>query len=967
MKSALRSLVTGVTALAVAVGVQTIPGAQAAPAPTDLPTQVTVQLDPSYQHPTFEGWGTSLVWFANATGDYPDEIRSKLVDLVFGEQGLNLNIARYNIGGGNAPDVEDYLRPGGAVEGWWKAPEGTTRTDVDWWSADDPADWNWEADQTQRWWVDAIKGKVTKWETFSNSPPWFMTESGYTSGGFDANTDQLKTSSIEDFTDYMVKVTEYLEDAHGISVDTVDPFNEPNTNYWGTRFDADGKPTASQEGAHMGPELQQKVIRSIAPKLKASTTDAKLSAMDETNPGTFVRNWTSYPQEVKDLVDQMNVHTYGTGQCTAVRDLAKSDDKPLWMSEVEGSWGAGQDFESMEPGLGIAQHMTDDLRELEPSAWVFWQPVEDYDNMAPQDGWAGGNWGSIQVPFDCTASDTLETCQIRTNQKFNTIRNFTHYIKPGDRIVKTNDTHTVAAIREAERSASVVYTNQTSSATDVVVDLSLFGKVGPKATVTPVVTDKNGALVKGAAVKVRGDKATVRVPAQSVTTLLVSDVRGVDAAAALVQDGHVYSLTGVQSKLAMTAGGQGATIEAVVAADAKQLWRIEQVAGGTSNRASYTLRTLDGRQLVVRDGAVVLAEATSDKAGQWYLSTTGDGTWTLANAASAVNLEVGGQKTTAGAAVTVWQPNAATNQAWRIVDETVQSVPSLELWTLPGVPAKLPATVEASYRDGVRGALPVTWSPVPASKWTKSGQVKVRGTATDPTGATHKVIAVVTVDTVKATDPATAATYPGADPEMPATVPATTDRFGAKVQLPVVWDLTGADFSQLGEVTVTGVATLPDGSTLPATAVVTIKEPVEKAVGGVTITSTYTEPGYGTAGLTNGNFEDKAWSNWVSGTPRPGDTFTLQLAEPKDVTRVKVHFYQDGGNVSYARTVQLQALVDGVWTPVSEVVTTDAQGAAAPVFDLPLTTPLRTDQLRAVMVADGYMTVAEVEVFVKSA
>lgn len=32
---------------------------------------VTVTPDPSYQQQKFEGWGTSLVWFANATGDYP--------------------------------------------------------------------------------------------------------------------------------------------------------------------------------------------------------------------------------------------------------------------------------------------------------------------------------------------------------------------------------------------------------------------------------------------------------------------------------------------------------------------------------------------------------------------------------------------------------------------------------------------------------------------------------------------------------------------------------------------------------------------------------------------------------------------------------------------------------------------------------------------------------------------------------
>ncbi|OLT53599.1 hypothetical protein [Cellulosimicrobium sp. CUA-896] len=89
------------------------PSAAAAAVDDDVPG-VTVTPDPSYAGAPFEGWGTSLVWFANATGDYPDEIRERLADMVFGDEGLNLNIARYNVGGGNAPDVPPYLRAGGA-------------------------------------------------------------------------------------------------------------------------------------------------------------------------------------------------------------------------------------------------------------------------------------------------------------------------------------------------------------------------------------------------------------------------------------------------------------------------------------------------------------------------------------------------------------------------------------------------------------------------------------------------------------------------------------------------------------------------------------------------------------------------------------------------------------------------------------------------------------------------------------
>jgi O-glycosyl hydrolase len=663
----------GITALTTGAALLT---ASPQPAAAAADASVTVRPDPSYQHEKFEGWGTSLVWFANATGDYPKEIREKLARLLFGDDSLALNIARYNIGGGNAPDVKDYLRPGGAVEGWWKAPAGTTREDTDWWSAADRADWNPKADATQRWWVDRIKNDVDHWETFSNSPPWFMTESGYVSGNFDAGTDQLRTDSVDDFASYLVGATERLEKAHGIKVDTLDPFNEPNTDYWGTRLGEDGEPVGGrQEGAHIGPELQQKVIGALDPALKNSRTGAEIAAMDETNPTTFTRNWNSYPQEVRDAVDQMNVHTYGTDGRTSVRDLAKAADKPLWMSEVEGDWGDGQDFDDMRPGLGMAQRMVDDLRELEPKAWVFWQPVEDYDNMKPGGESAkGGNWGSIQLPFSCTSNDTLETCPIRTNTKFDTARNFTHFIKPGDRLVKVDDTSSAAAVTREGKGATVVHVNSTTAGRTVTVDLSKFGQVRAGATVTPVVTSADGKLARHDAIKVSGKKATFEVPAQSVTSFLVEGVSGVAKDAALLRKNHTYELTGAQSgkQLTVADDGTGLVIKGA-AGTAGQQWRLRQISGDTGNKRRYVFTdSAQGKRLAVRDGVPVVEpdSGARDKAVQWIMSTTGDGTWTLVNAATGRLLEVGGQATHDGAAVTTWTPNSGANQRWKVSDVT---------------------------------------------------------------------------------------------------------------------------------------------------------------------------------------------------------------------------------------------------------------------------------------------------------
>ncbi|MCC3765086.1 RICIN domain-containing protein [Glycomyces sp. TRM65418] len=963
----------GLAGLVTAAGLPLLT-AQTAGAEETAARGVTVTLDPSYQHQEFEGWGTSLVWAANVTGGYPDEIRDRLVDMMFGEEGLNLNIARYNIGGGNAPNIDnDYLRGGAsAVPGFWAAPEGTTHEDKDWWDPENPEHWNWDADANQRWWIDQIKDDVTHWEAFSNSPPYFQTVSGYVSGGFDPNADQIRTDTLDEFAIYLTEVMEHLEDAHGIEFDTIDPLNEPNTNYWGTQLGPDGvQPTGGrQEGAHAGPELQQLVINALAARLSAADTAAVISAMDETNPGTFTRNWNAYTEESRANVDQMNVHTYGTGGRTGVRDLAKGSDKPLWMSEVEGSWTDGQDYESMESGLGIASRITDDLRELEPSAWVFWQPIENAD--------LGHNWGSIHVSFDCTAEDTLETCPIKTNTKYDTIRNFTHYIEPGDHMIGVDDVSTVAAVKDSEDAAVAVYTNNTEDAVSVTLDLSKFGSIDSGATVTPVVTSADGALVEGEPVVVDGASAQLTVPGKSVTTFLIDGVAGVAEDAAMVQDGHVYRFDGVQSgkSIAPSEDGAGIVLRTDDASSAEQLWTIDQLTDGVSNREQYQIvNAATGTRLAVAEGLAVLESAEGDpsEAAKWYLSTTGDGTYVPVNVGTGRVLDVWGEATADGSPVQTYTPTAASNQRWTVVDETVLETVKVETYTVPGFVPELPATVAGVHRDGVRGALPVEWDMPDESVWDKAKTVNVKGEATDPLGNTFKAKAKVRIDTFAATAPASATTYPGFTPDLPGTVIALGDR-GTEASVPVTWEEPPAGaFDDYGTVALHGTAVLVDGTELPATVDIEVTDPIEVNVAagdGVATSATFTEPGYSTEGLRNGVLTDKAWSNWKSGAFNKADTITVTLPQERDVTRVVSYFWSDGGRASYADTLQVQYLdADGDWQNAGDPVDVPPDTSAAPVIDVAVNA--RTSAVRVAMTADsgdiaGWIILSEIEVYAKA-
>src|SRR5579863_7512664 len=82
-------------------------------------------------NPRFEGWGTSLGWWANVVGGYTN--RDAYADLAF--NGLKLNIVRYNIGGGENPGITNTLQPRARMQGF-EATRGS---------------WNWSADPNQRW------------------------------------------------------------------------------------------------------------------------------------------------------------------------------------------------------------------------------------------------------------------------------------------------------------------------------------------------------------------------------------------------------------------------------------------------------------------------------------------------------------------------------------------------------------------------------------------------------------------------------------------------------------------------------------------------------------------------------------------------------------------------------------------------------------------------------------------------
>eukprot|EP00878_Enallax_costatus_P024944 GHUV01026652.1.p1 GENE.GHUV01026652.1~~GHUV01026652.1.p1 ORF type:complete len:233 (+),score=38.99 GHUV01026652.1:349-1047(+) len=152
-----------------------------------MPKRITVALDPAQlEEPvTWEGWGTSLAWFAVALRNH-EQLRRHISTLLFSRDpsaGLGMNIVRYNIGGACQDQAHEY-RTGAAVP-CLRRPDGSY-------------DWNADSSQVAMLLAAAQEGADT-FEAFINSPPWFWTESGNSRGHDLPLVNNLKKQHIDEF------------------------------------------------------------------------------------------------------------------------------------------------------------------------------------------------------------------------------------------------------------------------------------------------------------------------------------------------------------------------------------------------------------------------------------------------------------------------------------------------------------------------------------------------------------------------------------------------------------------------------------------------------------------------------------------------------------------------------------------------------------------------------------------------
>jgi O-glycosyl hydrolase len=445
---------------------------------------ISLKTDQTYQ--TIEGWGSSLCWWATQVGNWSDAKIDSIVDLITSPDKLNMNIFRYNIGGGDDPSHAD----GHMVKGKGK------RAEMEGFKASADAPYRWDADKAQRKIMLKIKAKRPDaiFEAFSNSPPYWMTFSGCAGGNIDPLKDNLKPEYYEAFCDYLLDVCKHYKEQYGLEFKTLEPFNESISNYWYNH--------GSQEGCHFEPETQMKIIRILAPKLQASGLKTVISASDETNIASCIKVLKAYQSagDILDKIGQINTHTYSGNNTERVEayQLTQSIGKPFWQSETGPS---GRSKTSLGSNLGLAQKLFDDMRYMKPQAWLDWQLMEETNDV----------WCLMRCNFK--------------SQEYKIVKNFyvrmqiTRFFRQGYTVIETGNDQVLAAVHPEKSELVIALINNSEQNQEY--QLNFDKPINFKKEVAAFRTSELENCKQIAIAKSAEKSILCTTPAQSVTTLIV--------------------------------------------------------------------------------------------------------------------------------------------------------------------------------------------------------------------------------------------------------------------------------------------------------------------------------------------------------------------------------------------------------------------------------------------------------------
>lgn len=352
---------------------------------------VSIKLDIATQYQTLHGFGASSAWTFQNFGLEEDELTDDIIQYLYGDDGLGLNIFRYNIGAGSLDEAlneivpysnEGHLRERRA-ESFFIADNYIDKS-----SFSDINNYDFSRDRNIQNMLDKalITGNIDSIVFFSNSPHYLMTHSGKATGDYEYQNN-LNPEFFEAYTDYLLLIVDYFYHSKLKLLDKVptiyiSPINEPQWRWGGEH--------ASQEGCHYDPDILAAFLEVFINKVKTfNTANNTQYVIDVFDSGNYqLKNIKGYLAEMSnyDYMDELkhiSVHSYWANTSLLKRYRFKRylerkyPELSLSMTEYcDMQWGLDSTIQS---GLYTGKVILRDLAVLNATDWSWWLALSIYD------------------------------------------------------------------------------------------------------------------------------------------------------------------------------------------------------------------------------------------------------------------------------------------------------------------------------------------------------------------------------------------------------------------------------------------------------------------------------------------------------------------------------------------------------------------------------------------------------------
>lgn len=387
---------------------------------------VKVRTDEQLQE--ISGWGTSDCWWADDISD--EETRNQIANLLFSEDGLNLDTYRYCLYGGYDPDNNVVTNAWRLGESFYVYNEETGQYEYDW-----SRDAN-----SQAMLQAALDRGVDTVVLFANSPHYSMCKNGRSSGSDSGSETNIDPSRYADYADYFLTITEHFID-EGIPVKYISPINEPQ---WGW-----GGEAPAQEGCHYEAEEAVALLKVFAQKIVERGLDVKLYALESGNIGDTAKNYYNLmmaDEDISKVLGAYSFHSYFNDN-----DKVKKDRFGNW---IQGSVSVRSDMsewcelpsthDASDPLTAVimARVISNDIGCLNVNGWSNWVAMNE-TGIDPEDG--------KDYSDGLLVADPQNTSDFYTSYRYYGYMQYSRFIPVGSKVLGCSDgVYTVATYKDDE-------------------------------------------------------------------------------------------------------------------------------------------------------------------------------------------------------------------------------------------------------------------------------------------------------------------------------------------------------------------------------------------------------------------------------------------------------------------------------------------------------------------------------------